>query len=55
MNRNNTIALATFLLCSLPCSAVSVSIWKASDAPCGQSLGYLTAEVSGGTGPYTYL
>ncbi|MBK9597550.1 MAG: T9SS type A sorting domain-containing protein [Flavobacteriales bacterium] len=55
MNRNNTIAMATFLLCSLPCSAVSVSIWKASDAPCGQSLGYLTAEVSGGTGPYTYL
>ncbi len=55
MKRNCTLATAIFLLSSLTCSAFSVVVQKAADAPCGQALGYLTAEVQGGTPPYTFV
>lgn len=55
MKRNFTLVFATFLLCSLRCFAVSVVIEKSSDAPCGESLGFLSANVSGGTPPFSYL
>lgn len=37
-----------------PALAISVSIQKLNDAPCGQSLGALGAMATGGTGGYTY-
>ncbi|MEO8588865.1 MAG: SprB repeat-containing protein, partial [Flavobacteriales bacterium] len=49
-----TPAVLMFLCFSASSYAVSVTIQKASDAPCGESLGYLLALPSGGTPPYSY-
>lgn len=48
-----------FLLFCCLCSAavvhaVSVTIIKVMDAPCGNPIGILTAQASGGVGPYTF-
>ncbi|MBK9420966.1 MAG: T9SS type A sorting domain-containing protein [Flavobacteriales bacterium] len=51
--RTILFALASAFM-ALPCSALTVSVESMASAPCGESLGVLSAFVQGGTPPFSY-